>query len=197
MSHLYIKCFAVAALVCVLSLAVTAASVRVDVPLPEYSDGEASAETVMPVAGERDRVLKITLSFMATPTNSVEVALGAGLGGGPLDPDGMAVVIGWDCGEWFITGDRLRQRFTAAAANPMAAGPRVLAISVRLASGAVAVSEVGAGPSPVAFGGLGAGTLRAWLCLGGRDTLRVASRGGAEASAEAWFSVDGTNIILR
>jgi len=103
----YMVFFAVSALVCALAhTAVAGVAVRVDVPLPEYADGEASAETLMPMMRERDRVLKITLAFNATPTNRVEFALG-GAGVSPR-ADSTGVIVGWRRGEWRVVGDRLR-----------------------------------------------------------------------------------------
>ena len=208
----YIKCFAAVAAVCALAHAAAASvSTRVVAPLPEYADNEASAGAALPAAGEKDRTLRLMLAFRATPTNNVEVALGAALGGDSLDPDGTAVIVGWDSGGWFITGDRLRQTFTAAAADPSAAGPRMLTVNIRLGPGwgegapasrvAIFEERPGAGtPSrtPVVFNGLEAGTLLSWLAPSGWDTLSVTSRGGAEnASAEAKLFMDGSAVIVR
>jgi len=194
MRNRYIKHFAVSALVCALSHTAVAVAVRVDAPLPEHDDGEAAAETLTPVMGGKDRTLRLTLSFEATPTNSVEVALGAGPD--PLDPDGTAMVIGWDCGEWFVAGDKLRQRLAVAAADPTVAGLRTLTVTVRLGPGGRAEAfeeRPGAGRTPVAFGG----ALGAWAGPSGWDTLRVVSRGGADAAAEVKFFADGSAVIVR
>jgi len=150
----------------------------------------------MPGAGEKDRTLKITLVFDATPTNNVEIAFGAGAGD---DPDTTTAVIGWDSGEWFVVGDRLRQRFVAQAPNPSATARRTLTLRVRLApDGAPAGAAFTADGAPVSFQGLEPEALLQWLALDNWGALVVTSRGGAEnASAEIRWFADGLVITVR
>jgi hypothetical protein len=154
--------------------------------------------------------LKLTLSLDASPTNNAEIEFGD-------------VIFGWDCGEWFVRGDRLRSHFSAQAANPTATGRRTLTARIRLDArqgGGVQPSSVvfeerwgegippsridfeerwgeGVPPShpPVSFGG---GVLPAWFDPGKSDALLVTSRGGAQnVSAAAACHVDGTLVIVR
>jgi len=192
------KVFAVLA-VSVLSHTVTAAvPVRVDVPLPVYADGESSAYAAAPGWGAKDRTLKITLSFDASPTNNVEVALGAGPGGDFPDPDNTTAVIGWDCGEWSVTLGLTRERFAAGASNPSSAGRRTLEVRVRVdANGTPVDAAFTADSSPITFQGLESAALFPWLSLDKWGAFVVTSRGGGNASAGVSFLADGTNIILR
>ena len=173
-------------------------AVHVDTPLPEYVDGEASVEAMMPMPDPAARTLQITLAFGATPTNNAEIALGTFCGGSP-DPDATALTVGFDCDEWFVVGDRLRQRFAVPAANPAAVGARVLAIRMRLDSAGVPIGVAfTADGVPVAFEGLEPETLLSWLAPPGWEALQVTSRGGAQnVSAEIRFIADGTAVIVR
>jgi len=174
------------------------AVVYIDAPLPVHIDGEASAVAVMPIPDQTARTLQITLVFGATPTNNAEMALGT-FGEGSPDADGTALTVGFDCGEWFVIGDRLCQRFAAPATNPMTVGTRTLAVRMRLDAAGVPVGVAfTADGVPVAFEGLEAETLLSWLAPPGWEALQVTSRGGASnLSAEIRFIADGTTLIVR
>jgi len=171
---------------------------HIDAPVPLYVDSEASAVVVMPIPDPTARTLQITLVFGATPTNNAEIALGT-FGEGSPDPDATALTVGFDCGEWFIVGDRLCQTFSATAANPTAVGTRTLTIRVRLdPSGAPVGVAFMADGVPVTFEGLEPETLLSWLVPRDWDTLQVTSRGGAQnVSAEVKYIADGTTLIVR
>ncbi|MCL1922098.1 MAG: hypothetical protein FWG50_13680, partial [Kiritimatiellaeota bacterium] len=96
----------------VAALALSARGGGVAVPLPVHADMEASAALALAAPGARDRSLTVMLSLEASAANNAEAAFfAAGCGDVP------AAVIGWDCGEWFVAGGRLRERLAAAAAS--------------------------------------------------------------------------------
>ena len=80
-------------------------------PPPEYADTEVSACHPLNQSGEAVNRLDFRLDFNGTPSNNVEVAFGTDADGDrSLSLDETDVVIGWECGRYFIeryrTGDR-------------------------------------------------------------------------------------------
>ena len=177
-------------------------------PSPAYADLEASSVAAMPVPGQADQLFKLTLTLDASMSNKVEAVLGTGAQG---DPDGTALAIGWDAGEWFIRGEKLRRTFSTRDGNRTNAMARTLTAVVRLGRGwhsgeppaSVTITERGGGAPArtVDFGMTGtSATLRAWFDPRRWETVRVVSRGQADASAVASAAVfypDGTVMILR
>ena len=174
---------------------------------PAHADLETSAVTPMPAAALTDHLFKLTLTLDATTNNNVTVALGSGA---QSDPDGTALIIGWNAGEWSVRGDNLRRAFSTADGNRTNAAPRTLTVAVRMSRGwqhddeppiSVTVTEQSGGLTrPVTFAGIPADTLLAWFDPRGWDAMRVVSRGQVDASAvsaTATFYPDGTHMILR
>ena len=94
-----------ASVVCVMLLSVGAAF-AVEVPaLPgaEFADTEVSTNVALAVGAARNRRLVFSVELQASPSNNVEVAVGC-----DADADGRlslaesALVVGYDCGEWFV-----------------------------------------------------------------------------------------------
>ena len=68
----------------------------------DYADTEASTNVPFAVRAGQTDMVTLTLDFAATPSNSVEVAIGHDADGdGNLSPEESAVVFGYDCGAWF------------------------------------------------------------------------------------------------
>ena len=203
------KLFFVVSVALLLPRVAVASSVEVGaVPAPVYADLETSAAGAMPVPGLADQLFKLTLTFDSAPSNNVEVVLGSGAQG---DPYSTSTIIGWDSGEWFIRGDKLRKRFAVTAYNSTETGPRTLTVLTRLGKGwatdgqpiSVTVSErLGSeGAHPVDFGmAKTSAVLRAWFDPRGWEAVRVVSRNQADTSAAvsaAVFYPDGSLMILR
>ena len=92
----------------IVSLVIVAASVSlfgIDVgklPVPEHPDTEVTSHHCLNQPENVDN-LDFSLSFNATPSNNVEVAFGVDSDGdGKLALDETEMVIGWDCGRYFI-----------------------------------------------------------------------------------------------
>ena len=185
------------------SAAFAATGVRVDAPTPEYADMEASAEMPLPEWGSVSAsrtTLRITLSLdAATAESSAEIALGNYTPGD--DPDGTAVVMGYEDGEFFILGDRLLTRLAVPAASPPPSGPRTLTARIRLdAAGKPTGVTFEADGNAVPSGGLAPDPeiLPAWFDPANAGILRVTSRGGAQnVSATVTAYADGTIMILK
>ena len=171
--------------------------VRVSTPSPVYADGEATTKVALPAPAPDKRMLKITMTFEASPTNNVEFALSSG--------DSEEVIIGWDCGEWFARGGHLLEGWlTTPASNPSATGPRTLTLAVRFGKkyNMPLTFALDADGAPVGFAGSGPESLLGWLARLGEHgqplQVAVTSRGGAgEAALDAAFSKDGSLIIVR
>ena len=98
-------------LICVAVIAVSvvlvsACAFAVEVPaLPgaEFADTEVSTNVALAVGAARNRRLVFSVELQASPSNNVEVAVGC-----DADADGRlslaesALVVGYDCGEWFV-----------------------------------------------------------------------------------------------
>ena len=194
--------------VCVLSQAVAAPqAVRVGLPAPVCADSEVSADAGVPEMEQLARVAAVSLALAASPSNNVEVALGEALGGDGPDPDGTAVVVGWDCGAWFVKGDRLRQVFSVAVTNAGTVCVRTLTARVRLGKGGAPLGvsffeerrdNNGAllERSAVSFGGVPP----EWFDPRRFVTARLTSRGQSDVSAvsaSVVFRMDGTVLIVR
>ena len=86
-------------------LAVLFAS-AVDVPaLPgaEFADTEVSTNVAFSVGAARNRRLVFSVELQASPSNNVEVAVGCDADAdGRLSLEESALVVGYDCGEWFV-----------------------------------------------------------------------------------------------
>ena len=92
--------------ICLFAVFVSASLFAVDVPaLPgaEFADTEVSTNVALAVGAARNRRLVFSVELQASPSNNVEVAVGC-----DADADGRlslaesALVVGYDCGEWFV-----------------------------------------------------------------------------------------------
>ena len=73
-------------------------------PLPpsEFADTEVSTNIAFAVERSAMTRIEFTVALHATPTNNVEVAIGADANGdGNLSVEESAYAFGYDCGTWF------------------------------------------------------------------------------------------------
>ena len=84
-------------------------------PGAEFADTEFSTNVALSVGASKNRRLVFSVELQASPSNNVEVAVGC-----DADADGRlslaesALVVGYDCGEWFVR---------SAAKNDAEVGP--------------------------------------------------------------------------
>ncbi len=171
-------------------------------PAPAFADREASGDSALPegLTNGAFRVFRLELAFDATPSNSVQVAFGrdAPPADGFLAAEETDLIVGWDCGEWFLRPRGLANRF-AAAASP-APGRRALTASVRVdARGVPRSAEFRDGGTAFAFPGLALPPVPDWLDPGPWTRMRVTARGAGapEEAVRAVFAPDGAQVILR
>ena len=92
--------------VCLLAVLVSACSFAVGVSTlsaSEFDDTEVSTNFTFAVGEGGNRRLVFTVELEATPTSNVEVAIGCDTNeDGLLSLDEAALMVGYDCGEWFV-----------------------------------------------------------------------------------------------
>lgn len=72
-------------------------------PLPAYADTEMSTNCTLAAWTDRSDKFEVALSFDATPSNNVQVAFGRDHDqDGVLALDETEIILGWDCGQWFV-----------------------------------------------------------------------------------------------
>lgn len=192
---------------CLLALSfsgLSAAAVTLDVarlPAPSFADREMSGEAVLP-AGRADnlRVFRLEMTFDATASNNVQVAFGYDTmpADGILSAEETAYIIGWDCGEWFLRPQGLRERYAVAAA--ITNGIHTLTAAIRVNPQGVCLPPVFKdGAAAFTFGGLVLSPFPDWLKPDSWTNLRVTVRGGSAANetVSARFLPDGARIIIK
>ncbi len=163
------------------------------IPQPVLADTERCFHIAAPPLAGKD-YLRVSMSFSASPSNSLSVAFGVDKNGdGRLSLREQAVELGWDGGFWFVRRSAVSawERLEKAGA----AGTRLLEAVLWLRPGTsgprLALSVDGASD---AFGE----DATAWLPVSALEggTVRVTARGhGVEGTAEVVTGVDG--ILLR
>ena len=87
-----------------LALALVASAAEQSLPTPPLSafvDAESSVN--VPIPTDQGRHINLTLAFEPTPSNAVQVAFGRDLNGSEtLEPEETDLIVGCDCGAWFI-----------------------------------------------------------------------------------------------
>jgi len=170
-------------------------------PAPSFADGEVSGGATLPADRTADlRTFRLELTFDGTPSNNVQVAFGRDAlpADGELAAEETDFIIGWDCGEWFIRPQGLRERHAlpAAATN----GTHTLTAAIRVTSqGACLPPVFKDGSAAFAFPGLALSPFPGWLKPDLWTHLRVTMRGGSAANetVSARFLPDGARIIIR
>ena len=88
------------------SLALVAGAVPfrpVGLPAVERLDAEVTTNVSVAAWQRRAAKFSFSLSCLATPSNNVEAAFGTDVDGdGALSARETALVVGWDCGAWFV-----------------------------------------------------------------------------------------------
>jgi len=195
-----ITVFSLAGLAALAALAATLDVPRL--PAPSFADREVSGDAALPGVWTNGgfRVFRLEMTFTATPSNNVQAAFGRddSPADGALAAEETDLIIGWDCGEWFLRPRGLAERyaFPASVSN----GTRTLSASVRVnASGAPQSAEFRDGGAAFAFPGLTLSPVPDWLTPGAWTRLRVTVRGAGipEENVRAVFAPDGARIIIR
>ena len=184
--------------------ALSAAAVTLDMPglpAPSFADREVSFDTALPANRlEKLRMFRLEMTFDSPPSNRVQVAFGRDTlpADGFLSAEETDFIIGWDCGEWFLRPQGLRERYAFPPAS--AGGTRTLTAELRVnAQGDPGPAVFRDGASAFAFPGLALTPAPGWLRPDLWDCLRVTARGcdSTNETVSARFLPDGARIILR
>ena len=105
--------------ICLLAALVSSCSFAVEVaalPGAEFADTEVSTNVALSVGTARNRRLVFSVELQASPSNNVEVAMGCDADNdGRLSLAESALVVGYDCGEWFVRSAAKESISTSAA----------------------------------------------------------------------------------
>jgi len=125
---------------CLMMFVISVSGVVVDVPtvpMSKFVDGESSVnkdfQSNLP---NRARTFKIEMSLNATLTNNVQIAFGMDSvhEDGKLAAEETDLILGWDCGKWFLQPKGLRIRYDSVVTN-FVAGQRTLKASIEIYPG--------------------------------------------------------------
>ena len=180
--------------VAISSMALALPSVRPVLPSVEHVDTEAATNVPFTAWQEHVGKFKFGLTCRTTATNNVQFAFGR-----DADEDGILsleesdLVVGWDCGKWFVQGGYDAERIEAAVGM----GDRqTLAWTVRLSPRtAVPVSVTATVDGTPVFGGVGAGVFyrKNW------NMFRLTGRGLADSAESPVVQIlpDSLTILMR
>ena len=185
----------------ILIIACIAASVALALPpvhpaLPpvEYADTEATTNVSFAAWQKHVGKFKFSLACRTTATNNVQFAFGR-----DADDDGIVsleesdLVVGWDCGKWFVQGGYDAERIETSVGTD---DGQTLAWTVRLSPRtAVPVSVTATVDGTPVFGGVDAGMFyrKNW------NMFRLTGRGLADSaeSSEVQILPDSLTILMR
>ena len=151
-------------------------------PPSAYADTEVSTNVPFTAWEEHQKRFEYRLSFEVTPSNNVQVAFGSDADAdGVLGPDEERLVVGWDCGEWFVL-DATNGVRLADAAQPTNRAQTLAFVFETRSNGAVkslSLSSDGVGLFPSL-----AATPPKWLYDTRWDMFRLTARGVDDPHAE-------------
>jgi len=153
------------------------ASPMADVAMPavDHVDTEVTTNVVISSWQRGTAKFAFSLSCIATPSNNVEVALGTDADGdGALAAGETDLVVGWDCGRWFVRQGADGERFEVVASPDEAVGSMSWEYRLTAAEAPARLSVKGDGST--IFGPLCEDS-PAWLHDRRWDLMRLTGRG--------------------
>ena len=163
----------------------------------QYADTEVSTNVAFAAWAERMFAFAYELDFNGTPSNNVQVAFGIDTDGDMiLSPEEERLVVGWDCGEWFVRNVAEDIGFVQV---PLADdGPQLFRFSLRFGSdGSFGPLDIRDGGTPT-FHALAAEP-PSWLHDRRWNFCRVTAR-GVDVHASSFVvkaTQNGTRFIFR
>ena len=181
--------------VCVATLAAFALPpIRPVLPSVEHVDTEATTNVPFTAWQEHVGKFKLSLTCRTTTTNNVQFAFGRDSDDdGTLALEESDLVVGWDCGKWFVQGGYDAERIETAVGM---GDEQTLAWTVRLSPvTATPVSVTAAVDGTPVFGGVDAGMFyrKNW------NMFRLTGRGLADSVESPVVQIlpDSLTILMR
>ena len=168
--------------------------VRPVLPSVEYVDTEATTNVPFTAWQEHVGKFKINLTCRTTDTNNVQFAFGRDSDDdGTLALEESDLVVGWDCGKWFVQDGYDAERIETAVGT---GDGQILAWTVRLSPvTATPVSVTAAVDGTPVFGGVDAGMFyrKNW------NMFRLTGRGLADSAESPAVQIlpDSLTILMR
>ena len=168
--------------------------VRPVLPSVEYVDTEATTNVPFTAWQEHVGKFKFSLTCRTTATNNVQFAFGRDSDDdGTLALEESDLVVGWDCGKWFVQGVYDAERIETAVGT---GDGQTLAWTVRLSPRtATPVSVTAAVDGTPVFGGVDAGMFyrKNW------NMFRLTGRGLADSAESPAVQIlpDSLTILMR
>ena len=182
---------------CLAAAAASASAVYPDrLPRGEHADTESATNVPFAFGQLGARNFQFELSFVATPSNNVQLAFGRDADAdGVLSLEETDMAFGWDCGGWRIANGETGEACVSAAATTN--GLKTLSWDLLLRRGRprrLTVSENGAAVFPELSGAPGQ-----WFFSPEWDMLRLAVRGvdAPQESVGVGMKISGYKIDLR
>ena len=175
-----------------------------NMPDSEFSDNEASVNAVIPeiFANKQSKTFKFYLTLNATLSNNVEIAFGQAVPGDisvntpNLTHAETDLIVGWDCGRWFLRPKGLREFYYSDVTN-FVADARTMSGVFRVDSEDNLYSlEFNDGEESFVFQGLTVSNCVDWLKPTEWDLLRVVSRGDDTDAENIKVSFNGNKTLI-
>ena len=170
------------------------AATHVALPPAQHVDTETTTNVPFMMGANGRHTFRFALSFKGTPSNNVEVALGVDANSdGMLSAGETELVVGWDCGHWFLWDFAAGTRHWSETCG---GGAHRLDWTTALdATNAVTrLAAVFDGGRPFATV---TDTLPPWLHNPNWNILRLTGRGTDELAESLVLSFNGTAFCFR
>ena len=181
-------------LVAMLWLFAAQAATHVALPPAQHVDTETTTNVPFMMGANGRHTFRFALSFAETPSNNVEVAMGVDANSdGMLSAGETELVVGWDCGHWFLwdfaAGTRHWSETCGGGAHRL---DWTTALDATNAVTRLAVVFDGGRPFATVTD-----TLPPWLHNPNWNILRLTGRGTDELAESLVLSFNGTAFCFR
>lgn len=173
--------------------------VRPTLPEVSYLDTEVVTNVPFTAWEANIRFFEVSMSFHASASNNVELAFGIDTNTDGILTDGeeTSLVVGWDCGEWFIRNHSTGERLTSEPTGTNVIHNLDLLLEMR-SSGQIKAVTLTDNSSTI-FPSMSS-EKPSWLYSAGWDTIRLIGRGENVREGENFHvktTPAGFSIILR
>ena len=166
-------------------------------PAPEFADTEVTTNVAMRAWDSLIRKFNFSLTFNATPSNNVQIAFGTDADtNGVLSAEETAMVIGWDCGDWFV--GRMQENAWFSETNAVPTGRKALHFEMRMRDDGTPRDLTMKDGATAIFQELTA-SRPAWMVDKAWNLMRLTARGvdAPNERFELQIAPDGFSVMLR